>query len=266
MVGLLVGVLGVVLTVAFFVHERSRDPQYVPGKPIRAREKQRTIAVWTIGRFFQSLQQFDKYCDRLRSRNYAKADPDPTKPSRSDLQRFAEAVLLTAAVDILPFSQGKANLFHFADPGKGDSRKIVSQVFIGPFPPSQVLGGGRTFREMRIKRDEQAASVAGECVQLRRPRLRSVKSMKASSGEELGLGTTHILGIPAHFDTAIGVDDFCRVPQGMPAAITVDLRIAWLARPLLPIVRRLAYRRSKYICHRLGAHSTDAAGTGQEDG
>ena len=170
---------------------------------------------------------------------------------------------MTAAVDILPFSQGKANLFHFADSGDGDARKIVSQVFIGPFPPSQVLGGGRTFREMSIERDQPAASVAGECVRLRRPRLEATSKMKASSGEELGLGTTHILGIPAHFDAAMGVDDFCRIPQGMPAAITVDLRIGWSTKWMLPVLRRLAFRRSRYICHRLGAYSPLANDPGE---
>lgn len=254
-IGFVVGVLGVVITAAIFVHERRRSPKSVPNNPLRAREKQRTISMWTIGRFYQSLRQFDHYCDRLENPNYAAASADPTKPSRDDLLRFAEAVLLTASVDIVPFSQGKANLFHFADEAAGDSRKIVSQVFVGAFPPSQILSGMRAFRELDIERDASAPSVAGECVRTRRPELEAIDRKKSFSNEEIRLGTTHILGIPAHFDAAIGVDDFCRIPQNMPAAITVDLRIGLIPRLLMWVIRPFAYRRSKFICDRLGRYS-----------
>jgi hypothetical protein len=264
-IGIVLGVVGIVATIAIFVHERRRSPESVPGKPVRAPDKQRNIATWKIGRFYQSLQQFDSYCDRLENPKYALPGTDTTKPSAEDLLRFAEAVLLTAAVDIVPFSQGKANLFHFADEPTGDSRKIVSQVFIGAFPPSQVLGGMTAYRKMDIDRDKPATSVAGDCVRLRKPELVGVTKKSAFNNEEIRLGTTHILGIPAHFATAMGVDDFCRIPQEMPAAITVDLRIGRISRLLMAPIRLFAARRSKFICDRLGRYSVLAAKLEAED-
>jgi hypothetical protein len=144
-------------------------------------------------------------------------------------------------------------MFHFADEPRGDQREIVSQVFSGPFPPSQVLAGVTTFRAMPIRRDEEASSVAGECVRLRVPRLYRITKKTAFSGEEIKLGTTHILGLPAELGVAGGADDFCRIPTSLPAAITVDLRIM-LVRPALPLVRRFAYRRGAFICHRLARY------------
>lgn len=254
-IGTIVGVGSFLVGLFVVFHERRRSPGSTPGKPLRARKKQRTIAIWTIGRFYQSLQQFDEYCDRLEKEPLVQTEADPTKPSREDLLRFAEAVLLTAAVDIVPFSQGKANLFHFADDATGHSRQIVSQVFTGAFPPSQVLSGVMTYREMLIEHDTEASSVAGECVRLGIPRLYRITKKSTFSGEEIKLGTTHIVGMPAHLGSTVGVDDFCRVPQGMPAAITVDLRIGF-TRLLLPLIKAFAYRRGHFICHRLSRYSS----------
>jgi hypothetical protein len=256
LLGTVAAIVAVVLAIAIHVYEHRRSPGCTKGQRIRARPKQRSIAVWRIGRFYQCLQQVDDYCDRIESQELSAANTDPGRPSQSDLLNFAEAALLTAATEIVPFSQGKANLFHFADVPKLHERKIVSQSFSGAFPPSQVLSGTTTYREMSINHDVKASSVAGECVRIKLPHLERITKSSTFSGEELQLGTTHILGIPARLggapngNGAAASDDFCMVPRGLPAAITVDLRIG-LTRPLLPLIRRFGYRRSKFISHRL---------------
>lgn len=254
LIGVVLTGLALLFATAVFIHERRRSPECRPDVRLRAREKQRTIAIWTIGRFYQSLRQFDDYCIKLEEGGLPDTETDPTKPSRDDLLRFAGSLLLTSAIDIIPFSQGKANLFHFADGPTGDRRTIVSQVFSGPFPPSQVLSGVTTFREMLIERDHKASTVAAECVRLRLPRVDRITKKSGFSGVELKLGTTHILGIPTELGVSGRVDDFCRVPLGSPASITVDLRIV-LVRPALPLIRRFAERRSQFICHRLARYS-----------
>jgi hypothetical protein len=261
-IGFVVAVFGVLVPISLYVYEHRRSPESIPGKPMRAGKKQRTIAVWTAGRFSQSLQQFDEYCDRLDTYQLDAGD-DPTKPSREDLLRFAEAVLLTAAVDILPYSQGKANLFYFADPPHNDQRIIVSQTFTGGFPPSQVLGGATTYRKLKISHDEKAASVAGEC--LRIGFCLEKISNTLISGIEVELGTTHIIGMPVKFGPQVGADNFCGVPQRMPAAITVDLRIGWFSRLAIYFIRRFAARRSACICDRLGRYGALQAKAGRTD-
>jgi hypothetical protein len=252
--GTVLGVLSVGVTVWIFAYERRRSPESVPGKPVRAGKKQRTIAIWTIGRFYQALRQFDQYCDRLESSEIAENN-DPARPSREDLLRFAEAVLLTAAIDILPFSQGKANLFHFIDEPHKHTREIVSQTFTGAFPPSQVLGAVSTYREMKINNGEKADSVVGECVRMRRCQLERITKKSNFSGEEIELGTTHILGMPVKFGPDVGADNFCTVRRRMPAAITVDMRVV-LARPLLRLIRRFWLRRAESICNRLSRYGS----------
>lgn len=255
----MLAILGFTLTAAafflgigVFLYERKRSPEWEAGKPLRARRKQRTIALWTIGRFYQAIRQFDLYCEELENGNLPLEQRDPSQPSREDLLRFAQAVLLTAAVDIVPFSQGKANLFHFADGPGGGSREIVSHVLTGPFPPTQVLSGANAYRSMVITDGKKAESVAGECVRIGLPRLEKLTDKGNFSGEEIELGTSHILGIPAKFKKAGA--DYRSAPEGVPAAITVDLRIMGL-RPMLPIIRPFAYRRSRFICHRLNRYN-----------
>jgi len=257
----MITILGIVLTaaaflfaVAIYLDEHRRSPESVPGKPLRARKQQRTIALWTSGRFYKALQQFDLYCDQLEGEEVPEDTTDPTKPSRADHLRFAQAVLLTAAVDIVPFSQGKANLFHFADSPGGESRDIVSHILMGPFPPKQILSGANAFRKMTIKSNKKADSVAGECVRLELPQLEKLTKKDNFSGKEIKLGTTHILGIPVEFERMPGVDGYRDAPENLPAAITIDLRIMWM-RLVLPVIRRFAYRRCLYICHRLSRYN-----------
>jgi hypothetical protein len=152
----------------------------------------------------------------------------------------------------VPFSQGKANLFHFADGPGGGGREIVSHVLTGPFPPTQVLSGANAYRAMGITDNKKADSVAGECVRIGLPRLEKLTDKGGFSGEEIELGTSHILGIPMKFKNPVG--DYRSAPEGLPAAVTVDLRIMAM-RPLLPIIRRFAYRRSQFICHRLSRYN-----------
>jgi hypothetical protein len=252
-VGTIIGVFGVLLPIVVFLYEHRRSPKSVPGEPVRAGKKARTVAVWTIGRFYQSCRQFDQYCDWLENEE-VEVDSDLSKPTQEDLLRFAEAVLLAAAVDILPFSQGKANLFHFVDKPHQHTRNIASQNFTGAFPPSQVLGSASTYRAMEIQRDQNASSVAGECVRIGRSRLEKIKDKGSISGKEIELGTTHILGMPIRFGTTVGAGNFCDVPKGKPAAITVDLRLV-LMRPFLPLIKCFLKRRSACICNRLSRYS-----------
>lgn len=254
--GIILTAAALVFTLAVFIHENRRSPECFPEKPLRARGKQRTISLWTIGRFYQSLKQFDLYCKELEESAMSDSEDDPARPSRDDLLRFARAVLLTAAVDIMPFSQGKANLFHFVDAPNRQSREIVSQVLIGPFPPEQILAGASAYRTMTIEFGKEAESVAGECVRLGLPQLEKLRKKKGNfSGKEIKLGTTHILGMPVEFDAMTAVNDFRSAPEGAPAAITVDLRIMSM-RFLLPVIRWFAYRRSKFICHRLSRYNS----------
>jgi hypothetical protein len=250
----IVTIAAFVLTLAIIFYERRRSPECEIGKPLRARKKQRTIAFWTIGRFYQAIQQFDLYCEELEGGNLPAEQKDPSMPSREDLLRFAQAVLLTAAVDIVPFSQGKANLFHFADQPGGGNRQIVSHVLNGPFPPTQVLSGANAYRTMSITDGRKADSVAGECVRIGLPRLERLTEKGGFSGEEIELGTTHILGIPVKFKVMNPAIDYRFAPESLPAAITIDLRIM-LMRPLLPLIRRFTYRRSQFICHRLSRYN-----------
>lgn len=252
--GLVVAAAAFALTLGVFLHERRRHPEpNHHNERLRASIKQRSVGVWTVGRFYQSLLQFDDYCDLVNGSMIADSTSDPSVPSAEDLLRFAEAVLLTAAADILPFSQGKANLFRFADCPNTEKREIVSSGFIGVFPPSQVLAGS-AFRTLRLDRDHEATSAAGECVRLRLPRIFRITKKSAVSGEEIALGTTHILGIPTQLSMTPGRLDLSRIPIDQPAAITVDLRIIF-ARPLLPLIRRFAYRRARFVCHRLHRYS-----------
>lgn len=233
-------------------HERRRKPRSEPGSPVRARGRQGSIAFWTIGRFYQSLQQFDDYCDRLDLPDGWYEGNDPSKPTREDLLRFAESVLLTAATQVIPFSQGKANLFHFVDDPTDHSREIASQLFTGPFPPAQVLSRTTTYRRITVSRDGVMPSVAGECIRYGAPRMAPLETGPFSDVERK-LGTTHILGMPA--DRAVlKIDDYCQIPCGWPAAITVDLRIV-LARPFMYMIRRFTYRRGLFVCHRLARYS-----------
>jgi len=256
LIGIGLTAVAFLFALGIFLYEHRRSPECNVGQPLRARKKQRTIALWTIGRFYQSLQQFDLYCEELEKTSYQQIDTqtDATRPSRADLLRFAQAVLLAAAVDILPFSQGKANLFHFIDAPDGDRREIVSHVLTGPFPPKQILAGANAYRKMTITPTQEAESVAGECVRIALPQLERLKGKGNFSGKEIKLGTTHILGMPAEFETMPSVGDYRAAPKGLPAAITVDLRIVFM-RPLLPIIRRFAYRRSQFICHRLSRYN-----------
>jgi hypothetical protein len=255
-------VAGVALPVFVYVYERRRQPESVPENPIRAPKRQRSIAFWTLGRFYQSLQQFDEYCDRLdQTHNWP--TNDPTRPSRDDMLRFAESVLLTAATQVVPFSQGKANLFHFANSPTSNQRDIVSQFFMGAFPPSQVLARQTTYRPMPVKRDESSPSIAGECIRLGAPHLAAPKPGTFSQLER-ELGTTHILGMPAHRGAVNVEDDYCLIPAGCPAAITVDLRIV-ISRPLIYFIRRFANRRGRFVCHRLARYSALVASGATED-
>jgi hypothetical protein len=252
-VAIALGLAGLALPTAVFLYEHRRSPKSIPNEPVRAGKKTRTVALWTIGRFYQSCRQFDQYCDRLEREEVA-TENDLLKPSREDLLRFAEAVLLAAAVDILPFSQGKANLFHFVDAPHQQMRHIASQSFIGAFPPSQVLGSASTYRSLEIHRDHNASSVAGECLRIGRSRLEKIKDKGSISGKEIELGTTHILGIPIRFGPEVGADNFCEVLKGKPAAITVDLRVVFM-RPFMFLIKCFLKRRSACLCNRLSRYS-----------
>jgi hypothetical protein len=252
LVGFIVGVVSFVAATSIHFYERRRKPECVENDPIRGGGKQRTIAFWRISAFYRTLHLFDDYCDRLekpRTRARVLATTD-TEPSYDDLLRFTEAVLLTAATQILPFSQGKANLFKYVDEPGGSTRRIATHTFIGPFPHEQVLSGNTHYREMELDRDGQGQSVAGDSIIQGGSRLRHIAKTHQMSQHEIELGTTHILGMPAKRDVWDQEPDFCKCPLGSPAAITVDLRIV-LTRPLMILIRRFAAYRGAFICHRI---------------
>jgi hypothetical protein len=244
----LIGAAIAVLTLALWIYERRRHPEPVEGQPIRGRRRISTRLFWHPGQFYQALGYFDGYCDRLRSQL---TTPRPgTHPTELELLHFAQSLLLTAASEIAPFSQGKANLFHYCDAPGAERRQIVSYRFIGVFPPRQVLAGGTGYRPMNI--DESAArdshSIAAQSILNHGTIVRSISHSQYSSEIEKDLRTTHILATPT-FD-----DDFHRVGCDRPAAITVDLHIVWFlrwtAREDWPVCRWIC-RRGRFLSTRL---------------
>lgn len=241
-IGLVVGVVGVVLTIKLAPRRANERPRI--GRALHA------IRFWRPSQYSLAIGHLQLFRERLIQDQYFKGN-ERGRVTESDLIRWIVQLALTCAANMVPQSLGKANLFRVSqiisdESGHVTEVRLYSSEFVGVFSANQLtnLLNETEIRHLyfneRQRTDEFPAAL--QCLIEGLPTIQSLRKRKASFDQpERSLGATHILAIPL-FNSFHSVKELDQV-----VSITVDLRYSRLGGWILDhtdVQRRSLFRRA----------------------